>query len=190
MPENVNPSAFARWLPDESNISVRSDSYFIAQTKKACWKCGELTHVYGFVLPEGHETLEPDDEDEEKYRWYRVMEQWLGCPVLYTIGWVDDGTEKGMFKFDDAFIADKLNNGHAGGTVNIHAWLTLPSMEVIDVALITSIAVLQKLPEGHGGVLAQHPDELKGMAYKPMLVGPDFLRKSGILKEWSIYTFG
>lgn len=122
------------------------------------------------------------------YRLVPVLQEWLGCPVLYTIGWVDDGTDKGMFKFDDAFVADKLQNGHSGSTANIHAWLTLPSMEVIDVALATTIAVVQKLPQGHGAVLAKHADELRGMAYKPMLVGPDFLRKSGLLIEWGIYA--
>lgn len=122
------------------------------------------------------------------YRLVPVLQEWLGCPVLYTIGWVDDGTDKGMFKFDDAFVADKLQNGHSGSTANIHAWLTLPSMEVIDVALATTIAVVQKLPQGHGAVLAKHADELRGMAYKPMLVGPDFLRKTGLLVEWGIYT--
>lgn len=112
-----------------------------------------------------------------------VLEAWLRCPVLYTIGWVDDGTEKGMFKFDDAFVAERLKQGKSGGTVNVHAWLTLPSMEVIDMTLATTIAVVQKLPQGHGSVLARHADELRGFAYKPMLVGPDFLRKSGIWVE-------
>ena len=122
------------------------------------------------------------------YRLVPVLEAWLGCPVLYTIGWVDDGTDTGMFKFDDAFVADKLQNGHSGSAANIHAWLTLPCMEVIDVALATTSAVVQKLPQGHGAVLAKHADELRGMAYKPMLVGPDFLRKSGLLQEWGLHS--
>jgi len=123
------------------------------------------------------------------YRLAPFMQTWLGCPVLYTIGWIDDGTETGMFKFDDAFIAEKLKNGHAGGTANLHAWLTLPSMEVIDLAIATSIAVVKKMPEGYGRVLARHADGLDGMAYKPMLVGHDFLRRTGLLIEWNTYTF-
>ncbi|HFT8169543.1 TPA: hypothetical protein ACGR94_005932, partial [Pseudomonas aeruginosa] len=75
------------------------------------------------------------------YRLAPVLERWLNCPVLYTIGWVDDGTEGGMFKFDDSFIAEKLKNGHSSPTVDLHAWLTLPSMEVIDATLVTSLAI-------------------------------------------------
>lgn len=122
------------------------------------------------------------------YRLVPIIEEWLRCPVLYTIGWVDDGTAKGMFKFDDDFVANKLKSGHAGGTINIHAWLTLPSMEVIDVALVTSLAVLNGWSEGLGGVISRHPDELTGMVYKPMLIGPDFLRKTGLLVEWGVFT--
>lgn len=117
------------------------------------------------------------------YRLLPAIEQWLQCPVLYTLGWIDDGTSKGMFKFDDAFIMNKLENGCLGGSVSIHAWLTLPSMEVIDVSLATSISVLNNFPEGRGGVIAQHADLLKGITYKPMLVGMDFLKKTGLLIE-------
>lgn len=115
------------------------------------------------------------------YRLVPVISDWLGCDVLYTIGWIDDMTDSGMFRFDDSFVADKLRSGHGGGTVNIHAWLTLPSMEIIDVALSTSMGHLQKRPEMLGGVIASHPDDLKGMVYKPMLVGDDFLSKAGLL---------
>ena len=114
------------------------------------------------------------------YRLLPVLEKWLECPVLYTIGWVDDGTDTGMFKFDDGFIADKLEKGHTGSTINIHAWLTLPSMEVIDLALTTALAHMHGLREGHGEAIAGHADELTNMTYKPMLVGHDFLRKTGL----------
>jgi hypothetical protein len=117
------------------------------------------------------------------YQLAPVLEQWLGCPVMFTLGWVDDGTPKGMYKFDDTFVAEKLKHGNAGLTINIHAWLTLPSMEVIDVSLATTIARVQKLEKGHGAVLAMQADEIKGFAYKPMLVGSDFLRKAGLLVD-------
>lgn len=117
------------------------------------------------------------------YRMVDVISNWLGCGVFYTIGWVDDMTPRGMFRFDEQFIKSKIETRHTGGSVNIHAWLTLPSMEIIDVSLSTSIGFFQNDPKMFGRVIARHPDELKGMAYKPMLVGEDFLRKTGLLIE-------
>lgn len=121
------------------------------------------------------------------YRLAPVMEELLKCPVFFTIGWIDDGSDRGMFRFGDEFIQEHLAapKKTIGGQANLHAWLTLPSMEVIDVALVTTIAVLQKLDKGHGGVIAQPADDLKGFAYKPMLVGTDFLRKAGMLWEFN-----
>ena len=74
VPDGIDATAFGRWLPSEPDISVRSSCYFIAQTTKPCWKCSESTSVYGFILPVGHETLEPDDEDDERDAWYRYDE--------------------------------------------------------------------------------------------------------------------
>ena len=105
--------------------------------------------------------------------------------AIHTIGWIDDGTVNGMFKFDDAYILDKLANGCPGGSVRIHVWLTLPSMEIIDFSIATSLSVLNNTPEGRGEVIAKHADELEGINYKPMLVGMDFLKKSGLLIELS-----
>jgi hypothetical protein len=120
------------------------------------------------------------------YRVLPVMADWFGCAVLYTLGWIDDGTERGIFKFDDAFIADKLRNGHKPGEVNIHAWLTLPSMEIIDVTLATTFAITHGRPEQGGGVLMGYADGFKGFAYRPMLVGTDFLRRVGLLVEFQM----
>jgi hypothetical protein len=115
------------------------------------------------------------------YRLAPALHAWLGCPVLYTIGWVDDGTERGVFKFGDDFIDDELQNGLGGGKINLHVWLTLPGMEIIDAALATTYAELHGLKEGRGGVLAMRAYDVRDMAYKPMLVGADFLRKAGVL---------
>jgi hypothetical protein len=117
-----------------------------------------------------------------------VMAEWFGCPVLYTLGWIDDGTERGMFKFDESFIADRLKSGHKSHVVNMHAWLTLPSMEVIDVTLATTVAIVQGKPEAGGGVVMGYADEftLRGFSYRPMLIGTDFLRSTGLMVELQI----
>lgn len=119
-----------------------------------------------------------------------VLEEWLGCPVYFTLGWIDDGTPKGIHKFDDAMIANKLANAHQDDTINIHAWLTLPTMEIIDLTLSTTFSILQGRKEGQGGVITKKADEITGFAYKPMLVGEMFLSKIGILQNVTWYELG
>ena len=70
------------------------------------------------------------------------------------------------------------------GEVNLHAWLTLPSMEVLDFSLPTSYAKVNNRPEDIGSAIAEHANKLSanGMTYKPLIVGEDFLVKSKILR--------
>ncbi len=108
-----------------------------------------------------------------------AVERWLGCQAYFTIGGIDLGPNRQWGRFDDAFIGSTLAKGHAGGPVEVHAWLTLDSMEILDVTLMTSIAVT--LGTGRkGGVLAGDPDDTGQVALRPLLVGPDFLFRSGI----------
>lgn len=144
------------------------------------------------VMQKGLGQIRPDDLVLQcmsiHMRMAPVVEEWLGCPAIYTLGWIDDGTPRGMFKFDEEFIATKLQTGHKGGTLNLHAWLTLPSMEIIDVSLATTIAVVQKLSSGRGAVMAGNPDYYRGFAYKPMLAGAEFLFKTGVAVEFNVYS--
>lgn len=118
-----------------------------------------------------------------------ILEEWLQHPVYYTIGWVDDGTPRGLHRIDEATIEDKLANGHNEATINLHAWLTLPTMEVIDLALATTFAVVHNRPEGYGSVISKKADDLKGFSYKPMLVGSEFLERIGVLHNITVYQF-
>ena len=67
--------------------------------------------------------------------------------------------------------------------LRIFTWLLALALVALPV-----VAVVNGWKQGHGAVLAKHADEITGMAYKPMLIGPDFLRKSGLLVEWGIYS--
>lgn len=69
VPQGVDPALFVRWLPQNPTINIRSSTYFIAESSRHCWKCGQLTRVYGFVLAPGHEVFEIDDADESKDAW-------------------------------------------------------------------------------------------------------------------------
>jgi len=185
---HMNPHNYAaEWsaaVERTRRFSLRIPSHQIEVDQ--CFLTADRHAEFPYVVRQGLGDLDFSDVVAQclsiHYRLAPIIQKWLACPVLYTLGWVNYGTDEAMFKFDDAFIAKMLKYGYAGGALDIHAWLTLPSMEVIDVALSTTIAVLQNMPEGYGGVIAQPADGLKGFAYKPMLVGSDFLFKSGLLK--------
>lgn len=108
----------------------------------------------------------------------------LEAPVYYTIGYVET-SEGSLFEQNEESLKTMLESGLQSLELNIHAWLTLPSMEVLDISLPTSFAVIKKMKEGRGGVIASKADELKhGMRYHPLLIGDDFLRRTGALIEF------
>jgi len=108
----------------------------------------------------------------------------LGVPAYYTIGFVE--TSAGLlFEQDEENLRTILESGFPSLKLKIHAWLSLPSMEILDFSLPTSYAVVNNTEEGIGGLILAHADELKhGMKYHPMLIGDDFLRKTGALIEF------
>jgi hypothetical protein len=67
-----------------------------------------------------------------------------------------------------SFLKVKLRSRRrVASSVNIHAWITVPTMEIIDASLSTSIAYFRKKPEAIGRILAKPADEVAGSA-KPM----------------------
>jgi hypothetical protein len=107
----------------------------------------------------------------------------LGAPAYYTIGFVE--TSAGLlFEQDEESLKAMLESGLSSRKLKIHAWLSLPSMEILDFSLPTSYAVMNHMAEGIGSVISVHADELKhGMKYHPMLIGDDFLKRIGALIE-------
>lgn len=47
----------------DSEVNIRSSSYFLMRTVINCWKCNAPTPVVGFGLPAGHYMLERDADD-------------------------------------------------------------------------------------------------------------------------------
>lgn len=79
VPDGVDASLFAKWLhapvaiSNEPKYAIHSPHYFIACSHTACWKCGEQTKVFAFILPEEHqEYVFPEFEGEEGY-WSRYQ---------------------------------------------------------------------------------------------------------------------
>ena len=113
---------------------------------------------------------------------YEKVKAALSCYVIFTIGWIDDGTNDGMFKFTENDLLKNIENNFQNNKAVMHAWLTLPSLEIIDITISTTQGVLSKKPDMIGRYIAKRADEIINMKYIPMIIGTDFVFKSGMVK--------
>ena len=118
-----------------------------------------------------------------------IFEEYFNVPITYTIGWVYEPPNS-YFKKTEEQLFQMLKSGPESMQINLHAWLTLPSMEIIDLTLPTTVAVARGQVDSFGGAISGHPDQFTGgLKYHPMLVGDDFLRKIGVLIDLPIIQF-
>lgn len=52
IPKGSNIEPFLRWYPYGHNLPVSSKDFYLLFSLNLCWKCGELSEVYAFVLNE------------------------------------------------------------------------------------------------------------------------------------------
>lgn len=123
------------------------------------------------------------------YLIQNIFEEYFDVPITYTIGWVSEPPNT-LFKQTEEQLFQILKSGPKSMQINLHAWLTLPSMEIIDLTLPTTVAVARGQVDSFGGAISGHPDQFTGgLKYHPMLVGDDFLRKIGVLIDLPIIQF-
>lgn len=110
-----------------------------------------------------------------------ILSDYFGKEVYYTIG--DIGLEnRRMYEQTEDSLLSMLENGAPGPSINLHAWITLPSMEIIDITFPTSYGQVNDIKEMIGATVALHPSELTGgMSYHPMIIGEEFLYRLGAL---------
>lgn len=115
------------------------------------------------------------------------LSQFFGINFMYTLGYVHHPPHD-IFKTEESQLISMLEKGLESFALNMHAWLTLPSMEILDFSLSTTLALHYGWKEGHGRVITGMSDELKhGLRYHPMLIGNDFLRKIGAQRDFSMF---
>ncbi|MFN3769419.1 MAG: hypothetical protein ACK4TD_13700 [Ectopseudomonas guguanensis] len=116
-----------------------------------------------------------------------VLSDYFGTELTYTIGYVSMGKET-LFEQSEDQMKALLATGIENPQLQIHAWLTLPTCEIMDFTLPTTYAVVNKAKEGYGSVLAGHADRLlNNVQYRPMLLGEDYLRRIGALIEFRMF---
>jgi hypothetical protein len=68
------------------------------------------------------------------------------------------------------------------GAINLHAWLTTPNMEIIDLTFATTYGIVNNVPSVIGRCSFQHYSAFnENMVYHPQLVGEDYLKQIGAL---------
>ena len=115
------------------------------------------------------------------FRLAPIISKVLETEVIITTGYVKLG-QRSIFEQSDDELQRTLTEGLAGAPLKSHVWLTLPSMEILDFSLPTTVSVLNNVP-GAGGVIAAHPDELlMGLSFHPQLVGTSYLEQIGAIR--------
>ena len=110
-----------------------------------------------------------------------AIEDDLGVPLLYTIGYVSFGSETAFYT-DLPELKALLNRGQISGPLRLHAWLTMPSHEILDLTFGTTFGAVHGIKEIMGNATFLHPSELKGtQRYRPQLVGTDYFHRIGAI---------
>lgn len=113
-----------------------------------------------------------------------VLNDYFETELTYTVGYVCMG-DNTLFEQSEEQMSALIADGIKKRELQIHAWLTLPTCEIMDFTLPTTFAVINKTQEGYGSVLSGHADKLlHNVRYRPMLLGEDYLRKIGALIDF------
>jgi len=121
------------------------------------------------------------------------LQEILHCDLLITIGYVDY-LGKSNYLHDETVILSWIKSSPQQLTSReIHVWLTLPTLEIIDPTIIASFLhvnsnILGPDVKDYRNLIFGRPDDLSGencIIHKPQFVGLEFLNNIGALA----YTF-
>ena len=114
-----------------------------------------------------------------------ALEEALQTPIYYTLGYVDY-EKRPVFYTSEKGLKSKLGNPMSGvGAINLHAWLTTPNMEIIDLTFATTYGIVNNIPSVIGRYSFQHYSEFnENMVYHPQLVGEDYLKQIGAFVDF------
>ncbi|MGO1069556.1 hypothetical protein [Lysobacter sp. CA199] len=112
-----------------------------------------------------------------------LLEAQLRVRVAYTLGYVCQDEHRLSYTPIEG-LEQMLRTGIAPGSrVSLHAWLTLPSHEIMDPTFWAVFPAHSHSDERQARGLFLHPDQMQGRSYHPQWVGEGFVRKIGVLKE-------
>jgi hypothetical protein len=111
------------------------------------------------------------------------LESLLNTSLMYTLGYVEFN-KRNVFYTPEAELKAMLSNTLTQGAVNLHAWLTTPSYEIIDPTFWTTYGVVNNDPECIGSVMMQHYSLFnQHLIHHPQIVGEEYLYDIGGIIE-------
>lgn len=113
-----------------------------------------------------------------------LLETELKLPLAYTLGHIRQDGQRLCYTPIEGLEQMLRTSIAPGARVSLHAWLTLPSHEIIDVAFWALLPDLSCAEEREMRSLFMHPDQMPGRGYHPQWVGDGFVRRVGLLKEY------
>lgn len=117
------------------------------------------------------------------------LQELLAVPLFYTLGYVQEDGKGPIFHTEVAELKRLIRNKLPLGHINLHAWLTLPTYEVLDFTLLTTLGTLLDMPDLKGRAVAGHPADFPGHpSYHPQLVGDEFLTQCGLSQGVIFFT--
>ena len=150
------------------------------------------TELLRRCLQDNFEKVHPQQISQQCFMVHAAMigplEEAIGVPLTYTIGYV---TLNGRPVFHTPIrqLRSIMQSGMTSPALNLHAWLTLPSHEIIDLTFATTFGMLNNIPETIGLMSFLHPRDLKGgTKYHPQLVGDAYLYQIGAMLDVSVLT--
>lgn len=105
------------------------------------------------------------------------VEAGLGCSVMLTIGQITtskrpiyDATQEDFARWAKSGI--NIDDFANRSGFNFHAWYTLPTMEILDLTLWSTLAVVWEKPQLRGQIIGGWPDLIApDPTFKPIVVG-------------------
>lgn len=144
----------------------------------------DINHLLCSAYPDYEKGILAFNCHKVSYFMKPILEKYFDTELYLTIGYISF-SESTFFEINDNQITNLLTHKpkEVQYKIPFHVWLTLPSMEIIDLTFGQSFAKKSSEDIRMNQFILKHPDKLSGsMQYHPMIVGKDFLKSIGVLK--------
>jgi hypothetical protein len=104
-----------------------------------------------------------------------------GLPVTYTLGWMSYGGEP-MFKFERDDVRGWLENGLPNrDRLEMHAWVTLGSGEIIDASWMSTLGIVRGKRDLVGAVIVTDAGDADTHRYHPVVVDTGIVERLNLI---------